>query len=60
MTDRPYRMVPNPDDRRFTFKMKLQPPSPGEKRALEIYYAGLARWLEERRRQRGDQADTTS
>ena len=51
MTDRPYRMVPDPDGpRRYTFKAKLAPPTPGELRALEIQRASLVRWLEERKR----------
>ena len=48
---RPYRIVPDPDDRRFmTVKYTPRPWSPGAQRALEIQLAGIARWLEERRR----------
>jgi hypothetical protein len=62
MTDRPYRIVPNPDGpRRHTIKVKLRPTTPGEQRALDIQRASLVRWLEERRqRLAGGQDNPTS
>lgn len=53
MPSRRYRLVPDPDDRPFLiYKFRPKPPSVSEQQALQIYVAGIVRWLEERRRRR--------
>ena len=60
MTQIRYRYVP-PNRPYFTYRFKPQPPTPGAQRALEIYLASIARWLEERRRRlAGGQDNPTS
>ena len=59
MANRRFRYVPDPNDKPFlTYRFKPRPPSEGERRALEIYLAGIAGWLEERRRQRESEGQT--
>jgi hypothetical protein len=63
MTDTPDGTAPGSDGpHRWTYKVKLPPPTPGAERAYAIHMASIARWLEERRKRRlaGGQDTPTS